>query len=83
MSFGFFSYKPTIGTAVIHHYYFLQKVFRGAVDDASQRSFDDGQGLVQVDQHNAQSGQLLRVTLRRTPVQHTKQIKAAPFVWKV
>lgn len=47
--------KPTIGTVVIHQYYFLQKVFRGTVDDASQGSFDDGQGLVQVDQHNAQA----------------------------
>lgn len=74
--------KPTVGTVVIHHYYFLQKVFRGAVDDASQGSFHDGQGLVQVDQHNAQCWQVLWVTLLRAPVQNTKQIEASSFVPK-
>lgn len=74
--------KLTIGAVVIHHYYFLQKVFGSAVDDASQGSFDDGQGLIQVDQHNAQGWQVLRVTLLRAPFENTKQIKAASFVPK-
>lgn len=74
--------KPTIGTVVIHQYYFLQKVFRGTVDDASQGSFDDGQGLVQVDQHNTQAWKVFWITLLRAPVENTKQIKAASFVLK-
>lgn len=61
---------------VVHHDDLLQQVFGGAADDAVQGSFDDGQGLVQVDQHHCQAGQVLWVVLLQTPVQKRKEVRA-------
>lgn len=64
--------QPTIRAIVVHHYYLLEQVFRGAVDDAAQGSLDDGQGLVQVDQHHPETRQVLWVDLFHAPVQAHK-----------
>lgn len=69
--------KRTIGTVVVHHHDLLQHGLRRAVDDASQGSFDDRQGLIQVDQHNTQSWQFLWVSLLQTPAH--KQIRLMHF----
>lgn len=69
----------TIRAAVVHHYNLLQQVFRGAVDDAMQGSFDDRQGLIQVDEHNSDIRQILRVFLLRTPIQNQEERLAFAF----
>ena len=53
---------------VIHQDDLLQQVGRRVADDATDGSLDDGQGLIQVDQHHTNAGQDLRVSLRCTPV---------------
>lgn len=58
---------------VVHHDDLLQQVFGGSADDAVQGPFDDRQGFVQVDEHNSDARQVLRVFLLQTPVQKGKE----------
>ena len=58
-----YNIKPTIWAVVVHQYYLLQHVFRGAVNDAAHGSFDDRQGFIQVDQHHSKTWQFFWITL--------------------
>lgn len=76
-----FSHQHTIRAIVIHHYYLPQQVFRSAIDNAAQGSFDDGQGLVQVDQHHSETWQVLWVTPFETPSQKQRDLLTKSYVF--
>lgn len=52
-----------MSAVVIHQYDFFQQGLGSAVDDTSDGSLEDGQGLIQVDQHDSDAGQILWVGL--------------------
>lgn len=53
--------KQTIGAVIVHQDYFLQQPGGRLVDEAADGPLDDGQSFVQVDDHHAEGGEVLRV----------------------
>lgn len=60
--------RPTVAAVIVHQYNFLQQLSRCLVDDAAYGSFDGGERLVQVDQHDADGGKVVWVLFLSTPV---------------
>ena len=64
--------KPTVGAVVVHQDNVSEEVRRSPVDDAIDGSLDDGQGLIKVDQHSTNGGQILWVLSLQTPRTQSK-----------
>lgn len=71
--------RRTIGAVVIHQYDVFEQALGGLVYDAADGSLDDWQGLVQVDQHHADGGQVMGVLVISTPDRHNKNIWSTSY----
>lgn len=51
--------ERAVGAVIVHQDDFLQQPRRRLVDDAADGPLDDGQSFIQVDDHNAEGGEVL------------------------
>lgn len=71
--------KHAVGAVIVHQDDLLQQPRRRLVDDAADGPLDDGQSFIQVDDDDAEGGEVLWIPFLCTP----EREKSIYMKWKV